>query len=110
MNEALREKVVKKIASAFTANSRFLGDSIAAATDCEKAVYESSRSLTVYQSIAANAARVAREAAQLAEVLRVARGCPREQHGGMPGFGEATSTAHASMGRLPEAIVKMDYT
>ncbi|KAG7667077.1 hypothetical protein KSW81_000820 [Nannochloris sp. 'desiccata'] len=110
VNETLRRKVVKRIASAFTANSKFLGDATAAATDCEKAVYESSRSLTVYQSIAANAARVAREAAGLAEVLRVARGCPREQHGGMPVGQDTGSIAQASMGRLPEAIVKMDYT
>jgi len=106
----LRQKVVKKIASAFTANSNFLGDATAAATDCEKAVFESSRSLTVYQSVAANSIRVAREAAGLTEVLKIARGQPREQQGGMPDFGQFTSIAQASMGSLPEAVVKMDYT
>jgi hypothetical protein len=113
VNDALRHRVIKKIAAAFITNPRFLGDATAAATDCERAVFASSRSLTVYQSIAANAVRVAKEAAGLAEVLRVAKGKPKE-HGGMAvmppnnGGSTITSIAVASMGALPEAIVKMD--
>ena len=91
------------------ANPKFLGDALAAATDCEKDVFESSRSLTVYQSIAANAVRVAREAGGLAEVIRVAKGQPRQQHGELSTPDTIMTIAEASLGELPEVATKVDY-
>lgn len=103
---------MQKIAAGLASNPRFLGEATAAAADCEKAVFDSSRSLSVYQSVAANAVRVAREAGGLEEVLRVARGQPlqhaAEQAMAMPpGSINYTSREH---GTIPQVILKMDYT
>ncbi len=66
-----------KLAEALGSNPGFAGDAAAAAAACEAAIFSGAHSATVYSSIAANAVRVATQAADLNEVLRVARGEPR---------------------------------
>ena len=60
-SDALRQKVVERIAGALGTNPNFVGDQ--AAAEIEDKVFKSTRSATVYQSVASNAIRVAAQAA-----------------------------------------------
>jgi hypothetical protein len=70
------------------------GDATAAAAkECEDAVFNSSKSLSGYQSIVANAIRVAESGVdQLPEFLRVARGQPYAEMAAMPVVGQNTKS------------------
>lgn len=58
-------------------NPQFVGDAAVAAAEIEEKVFNSTRSATVYQSVASNAIRVAGQAVDLPEVIRIALGEPK---------------------------------
>jgi hypothetical protein len=62
-------------------NPAFSGDELSAAVACERALYQSARSETVYISTAANAIRVAHTVGDVAELVRIARGQPKDEGG-----------------------------
>lgn len=76
-SQDLRDRVRAKLAEALASNPGFTGDVGTAAAGWEAAIFTAAHSPPVYQSVAANAVRVAAQTVDLAEVLRVAQGEPR---------------------------------
>jgi len=111
---ATRAKVVDRLRAALRANQRFAQDggvggasAAGAAAACEAAIYGTCRSKTVYQSVASNAVRVAASVGDLAELLRVASGAPKDTAGGGTGSAAVAASAAGLQGYVlkPEVVL-----
>lgn len=101
-----RERVVTGLCRSLEGNAEFVashgaGGAAAAAREAEGRLFEGSHSSAVYMSASANAVRMARSVADVAELIRIACGKPRAQE-------EVHDTTSSVVG-LQGFVLKPDY-